>query len=626
MLQSMRNLAQAWPVKLIMGLLMVSFCLWGIGDIFRGNPLGKTVTQVGKTEITVQDLNHAFDENLAQARQKLDPSMTAAQAREMGLLDKTLDTEVKRALVDQDVARLGLDVTPAAVLQIVSQQPQFRTKDGQFNKELFRALLENQRIGETQFLAQGKQEMERQIWLAALSGSRIVPQETIDALYLGRAQKRTLEVVLVDAPKIGGIPAPSDKELHDFYDKNDDLFMAPEYRGVTVALLNTENLAKDIQISDDQVKKEYDSKLDQLAQPEKRDILQVVTQDQAKAEALMKAARTSNDLATAAKSAGENAIPMNEVEEQSLMPELSKQIFALKEGQVSEPVKTQLGWHVLQLKKITAAGTPSFDAIKEKLRADMRRDQAVESSTRIVNQIDDQLAAGHALEDIADTQRLRLVKVPALDVTSKTPEGKLPAELLNKNEVARDAFAQNSGEVSPIEDDKAGTYFIVRTDEITQAGPKPFDAVKQQVADQWKLEAQMAKAKIEADKITKAMQDGKQASEFAHDDGVTVRMSNPLSQLGDTDPLLPASILAQAFKLKKGDVTQAEEQDKQYIVRLAAIADADPTKADPRKGMIAAEVKKNAGDELLDQYIQHLYTLFPVKTNQDLYDRMRQQD
>jgi peptidyl-prolyl cis-trans isomerase D len=618
MLQSMRQMAHSWIVKGLMLFLIISFSIWGIGDIFRGNPLQASVAKAGNTNISVQELNHQFEQTLSQARRMGDPELSARQAKAMGLLDRTLDTTVKRALVDQDIARLGIAVDPQSVLKMVADQPQFRNKDGSFNKDMFRQLLEQQGLNERSFVAQGQQDLSRQILIGALGGSQTVPQTEIDALYKARAQKRVLDVVTVDPEKIGGIPAPDDTALHAYYEKNPQLFTAPEYRGMTIAVLSTDTLTKDITITDDQVKKEYDAKRDELATPEQRDLVQVVTQDEAKA--------ASGDLSAAAKAQGESAVPLDKMEEKNLLPELAKPAFALSQGQVAEPVKTQLGWHVVQVKKIIPAGVPGFDEVKAKLHEDMQRDQAVEAATKIVNQLDDELAAGHSLDDIADGLKLRLIKIPAIDATGLKPDGKEPVELPNRASILKDVFAQGAGETSPIEDDKAGNYYVARTDEVTPSAVMPFIQTKDGVVASWKAQEQLVKAQAEAAKISQKLSGGAPLSSFDSEEGVSTRTSDPLSKLGDSDPLLPPAIVAQAFQLKKGETTSSGGDRKQVVVRLADIIDADPAAKDPRKNMISGDVKQAAGNELLDQYIRHLYDVFPVKIDNARVEQMRQQD
>jgi peptidyl-prolyl cis-trans isomerase D len=626
MLQSIRQMAHSWIIKSLMLFLVVSFSIWGIGDMFRGNSLQKTVASVGRVNISVQQLNQLFERALVEAKQKISPNLTAQQARQMGLMDQALNGEITRQLIDMDIARQGINVGPDVVLKMISEEPQFRNEDGSFNKKLFRQLLEQQRMSEGAFLAQGQVDMSRQLLLKSLNGILLAPQTMVDALFKARAQRRTLDVVTIDADKIGGIPAPDDKALHDFYDKNPQFFEMPEYRSLTIALLSTEAIEKDISITDDQLKKEFEAKSDQLSSPERRDIVQVVLQDETKAKQLAASARAKGDLPKAASEIKETAIPLEQVEKKTLMPALSETVFGLREGGIGDPVKTQLGWHVIQLKKISSAGAPSFDKVKDKLRQDMRRDQAIEEATRIVNKLDDQLAAGNSLDDIADGLRMRLVKIQAVDSRGLMSSGKAPSEFPNKGEVLKFAFGQNAGETSPVADDKAGSYYTVRTDDVTPAGVRPFAEVKDKAAAAWKAHEQKLKAQAKAEKIAKALGEGAGLSSFDKEEGVSSRTSSPLSLLGETDRGLPASLVAKAFKLKKGETATQDAEDKQIVVRLAGIEDVDAEKADTRKNMISGEIKKAESNELIDQYLQYLRTQFPVKLNTALLDRMKQRE
>ncbi|MDE1901429.1 MAG: SurA N-terminal domain-containing protein [Alphaproteobacteria bacterium] len=624
MLQTMRHFAHSWVVKGLMMFLILSFGIWGIGDIFRGNPLQQTVAKAGNETITVGMLNHAFEQTVARARQTISPDLTLAQARQFGLLDKTLDGEIDRALIDQDIKKLNIDVPPQAVLQMIANVPQFRAKDGTFNRELFAMYLQQQGLSETGFVAKGQHDMARQVLLNVLSSSRSVPQIEIDTLYKARAQKRILDVATIDANAMTGIAAPDDKALHDFYDKNPQLFTAPEYRALTIAALSTDAIAKDITISDADVKKAYDDKGDTLAHPEQRDIVQVVLQDEDKAKALAAQARAAGDLAKAAKKDGDAAVPLDALEAKNLMPALATPVFAMKSGAVSDPIHTQLGWHVVEVTKIIPAGKPSFDAVKDSLRAELLHDRAVDQATQIVNKMDDDIAAGEAVEDIANDLKLRLVKIPAVDAQGQTPDGKTPSEFPDKDAMLKDAFAQNAGDTSNIEDDKQGNYYVVRTDQITPAAVKPFDSVKADVAKDWMEHAREAKAHDVAIAVEKDLKAGKPLDSVVQA-GVTVRQSTPVSAIGDTDALLPPDLVQQALRLGKGETAVAAQGGKDYVARVASIVDADMSKPDPRKGMIAPEIKQQMGEEILDEYLDYLHRQFPVRVNTELMAQLRQQ-
>ena len=623
MLQTMRRLAHSWVVKGLMLILMISFSIWGIGDIFRGNPLRETVANIGPVDISVQDLNRLFEETLARVRQQ-NPDMTGKHAREIGLLDRTLDNEIKRQLVDQDIKRLGIAVSPKEVLNTLAAQPQFRKSDGTFNKALFQQLLEHQGLSEQAFLIQGQQDLSRQVLLDSLNGSGAATQTMIDAVYRGKAQTRVFDVVTVDSSKMPVPAAPDDRTLQTFYDAHKDLFTAPEYRSLTIGVLASDSFAKDATISDDQVRKAYDEAGDRLTHPEQRDIVQVVVPTEAEAKKLAALAR-SGGLDKAAKDEKLSAVPLDHVAAGDLLPELATPVFALQAGQVSDPVHTQLGWHVVAVKTIIPAGKPDFNAAKDQLRDDLQRDQAVEAATRMVNQLDDDLAAGKSLDDIADALKMSLVKIPAVDARGLNPKGDEPTEFPNREVLLKDAFNQNAGDTSPVEDDKSGTYYVVRTEDVTPAAARPFDTIKPQVLAMWTSHEQLTAANAEAERIATDLRAGKPLDSVTGLPGVSSRVSSPISALGDSDPLLPPDILAQAMRMKKGEVATAASERNQVVARLKQINVADVSGKDPRQAMIEGQLIEGTRGELLDEYIAHLYRVFPVKIDTPLVDRLRQQ-
>jgi peptidyl-prolyl cis-trans isomerase D len=624
MLQTMRHLAQSWIFKTLMLFLVISFSIWGIGDIFRGNPLQRTVAKSGKMSITVQVLDHAFEQALARARQMFGPDLTPEQARQMGLLDQTLDNLIEHADIEQDVDKLGIDVSDQTLLDQLAMRPQFRDKDGHFDKKLLRQMVANSGMSERGFLDTARKEMAQQQLFDALQSDGKIPQTIVDNIYRARGQKRILDVVTVKNASFTDIPAPDAEVLNAFYQQNAAKFVAPEYRGLTIAILSTDDLAKDITISDEDLKKEYDTRATELARPERRDLVQVVLQDEGAAKQLASAAKSGGNLAAAAKSKGHDAVPLDQVDQKTLLPELAKSAFALQAGQVSEPIKSSLGWHVVQVKKIYAAGTPDFDSAKDQLRVTMKHDQAIESATRLVNQLDDQLAAGHALEDIADGMKLRLVKIPAVDANGKMPDGADPVELPDREDVLKAAFGQASGETSPVLDDRKGDYIVVRTDEVATAAVPPFDKIKDRVTAEWKAAEQAKRSEAEADQIVKAMRDGKPAASFAAQKGVEVRVSKPVSLLGDTDADLPQTVLPQVFKMKKGEVVAMPLPDRQLILRLTDLVDADPA-GNAAWSRVAGELQGQMPNELTDQYIKYLRVIFPVEIDRNLLDSLRQQ-
>ncbi len=625
MLQILRDASKSWAAKTLMILLIVSFGIWGIGDMFRGNPLQRTVAKVGKMTISVQALEIEFEKALPEARSVFGPDLSAPKARMLGVMDRTLALMIENASFDQEVKRLGINVGDEVILDRIAAQPELRDKDGKFNTQLWKQALAKGGFSERSFIDSERRSNGRRLLFETVANSVPPPKIMLDHLYMARGAKRMLEVLTLENASIADIPAPVDQELQDYYQSHNEMFMKPEYRAVSIVRLATEELTKDVSVSDEELKKAYEERANDLAVPEQRDFFQVVLQDEAKAKAVAEAAKKSNDLAAAAKSLGHNIIELKKIDEKSTLPELYTTFFAMEENQISDAVKSGLGWHVVQLKKIYPPGQPTFDEAKEKLREVMKNELAADVLAHTVNQLDDLLAGGNSLEDVADTLKMRFIKIPELDAHGKLPNGQVPPEFPELIDVVNAAFSQNTGENSSVIDDKKGNYYVVRVDSINQAHVEPFDDVKDKVITAWKKEKQAVRAKAEAEDIAKAIRDGKAYTSFASRKGVAVRLSKPISLLGEIDKDIPPQALPSILKMKKDDVITIPADTHQYVIKLADIVPVDPARPDNAYGKVVAEVSDKFMYEQIEEYSQFLRNRFPVKIYQDVLESRKAQ-
>lgn len=625
MLQIMRTLSKSWVAKALMILLIVSFGIWGIGDMFRGNAMERTVAKVGKIVITRQTVEREFERALPEARRVFGADLTAPKARMLGVLERTLIGLTENLKFDLEVKRLGINVGDEIILAKLAAQPELRDKDGHFNTQLWREALARGGYTERSFIDSERKSDARHLLLETLINDVKAPKIMTDSLYSARGAKRILEVLTLDNAGMTDVPQPDDAALEDFHKEHGDMFSVPEYRALTIVRLATDDVSKDISITEDDLKKAYESRKGEFAHPEQRDYVQVLFQDEAKAKSFATAVKAGGNLVATAKAQGLSPIDLNRVDEKSILQELYAPLFAMEDGQISDALKSSLGWHVVQQKKVYPAGTPSFEEARDKLSETMMREQAADAVARTVNQLDDSLAAARSLEDVADTLKLRMIKIPAVDTDGKTPDGKDPGELPAREELLPAAFGLNAGETSQVIDDKKGNYYVVRVDDVNAAHVEAFDKVKDKVVEAWRKQKQAEQAAAEAETMAQAIRDGKKTTSFAGRKGVEVWLSKPISLLGDIDTNVPASSMANVFQMKKDDVITATGPDRQYILRLADIAAVDPAHPDDTRLKVVKDIDDKLPYELIDEYSTFLNLRFPVKVDQELLDTMKKQ-
>lgn len=625
MLQSMRDLSKSWIAKGLMLLLIVSFGIWGIGDMFRGNPMQREVAKIGGTVIAYHDLEREFQRALPEARRVFGSDLSAPKARMLGVLDRTLNLMIENALFDQETRRLGIDVGDDVILEKLASQPELRDKNGAFNTKLWQEALSRNGFTERSFIDTERATQTRVLFFDSMTNGVKPPKTMVDALYRAQGAKRILEILALANASVKDTSTPDDAALETFYKAHQNDFSVPEYRAITLGRLVAADIAKDLTLSEDDLKKAYDARIADFTHPEQRDLVQVVLQDEEKAKAFAQAARANGDLAATAKAKGLTPVELPGVEEKTILPELYATVFALGEKDISQAVKSSMGWHVVQVKAIHPAGQTPFDQAKAKLRETLQNEKAVDAMTRAVNRLDDSLAASHPLEDMADELHLRIVKIPALNAQGKTPEGKSPDELVDPKDVLRTAFGQAAGETSQVLDEGNGNYVVVRTDDIAPSHIESFEKAKDAVRAAWIRDQQAQQAKKQAEDIAKALREGKKATSYASHPGIEVRLSKPISLLGQMDEQIPPTAYGRILQMKKGDVIVLPDSDRQYILRLADIAPVDPENPDSTRLKVVKEFDEKLPYETLDSYSTFLRQRFPVKINEELLDSMKKQ-
>ena len=623
MLQAIRSRAGSYVVKVLFALLILTFGIWGIGDIFRSRGTDTAVATVGDQSIRAEELQTALRRALEQLSARFGSTIDAQQAKQLGLVDQTLAQLIDRSLIDQEAAHLGLDVSEDLIRSVITANPSFRGSDGRFDRGLFGSVLAANNLTEDQYVALLRHDIPRNDLLHAVTAGAAAAQPVVDLLYRYRNEKRTADIVAVPAAGAPDVGQPSEDELKAFYDKYPDLFRAPEYRGFTLVSLSPSDLAKGIEIPEAKLKEEYDQRQDELQIPERRDVEQILapTEEKAKeAEAALAAGKDWREVATKITGQDPDTIDLGLMRREEMPKALGEVAFELPLTKPSEPVKTPLGWHILRVVKIEPPVTQTFDEAKPKLEADLAQQEAVDRIYKVANNVDDALAGGATLSDAAEKFGLKTTTVEAVDLGGHDPQDKPVTLPVSAGDVLKLAVATDRGQTSRVTETPDGAIFALHVDKVIPSQVKPLDEVKDKVVAAWQADRRREIVAKEAEELAAAVTPEKRLATVAGEKGLNATTSPPFTRHPESDTAVPPPLVGKLFAAKPGEVVTAADATGSYVAQLDEVQRPEDVSQTAAAGL-SHELDTAEQVDLAEEFTRALRAHFPVEIRREALDR-----
>ena len=614
MIEMMRTKAGSWIAKILAGLLILSFAVWGIGDVIRGPVIGEVVAKVGNSEISRTELSNQVRQLMSIMRRQLGGNFDAQQATQLGLIDQTVDQQVNSRLITLETQSLGLGAGEELIRQTILGDKRFQTAGGQFDRLTFRRFLQNEDLSEARYVDLLRQEITQGQVTNALRTSAYAPKALLNTIYKYRNEQRVAEIVKIPFGKASQIRTPKETELVEFHKKNPAQFTAPEYRQVTAIFLDPAEVAKELTPSADRIKEEYEYRKETRTVPERRALEQVLFQDEAKAKSFADITKSGRAFAVAAKELAKAAPnDLGNLRKQDLPPKVGDAAFKLSVNGVTSPIKTALGWHVVHVKKIEEGRTPTFDSLKAEISRDLAREMAVDNIVKLTGKLDDALAGGANLEDAASTVSAKVLKFTAVDSTGKGPDGK-PVSGLPKSPLFLEKIATTpKDETTNVEETQKGGFFVLKVEAITPPTLKPLSAVRNQIVDVWKQSQVRGATKKKAETLQKAAQNGVGLSAAGKTGGYSVKTGKPVSRfIKPPGSIVSDSLQGTLFNAKKGDVVIAASNDGYSIAEIKQVIKAEPGKNQAEEKSLTTQLQNVVSADTIAQYLGALRKTYPV--------------
>ena len=631
MLNAMRKRAGSWIVKALLLLLVLSFAIWGIGDVFYGGARNPTVATVGGSEISAGELSTAFNQSLNNLQRQLGGQIDREQAIQLGLMQQTLRDLVARRLIDLRARDMGITVADDTLRALITQNPAFQT-GGQFDRNRFDQLLRANGLTEDGYLAMLRQDVMRSTLTGSLAGPLSAPVSLVDALYRHRNEQRSGRYLAIDPASITDLPEPSAEELQAYHDAHPERFTAPEFRKITFITLAPEDLSEEVEVSDEQVEAEYQARIARYRTPERRTVEQLLATDRAALEQAAERVAEGASFAEAAEALAEQGVvadQLGEVVRGGLPTELEDAIFATAEGGVSALTESPFGWHLFRVSGIEPETVTPLAEVRDELREELQLTEARDRLPAFANQLDDELAAGIPLPEAAAALGLETETVDAVDRQGRDPADETPGVLPAWPEFLTIAFETPAGEVSLLEETDAGTYFVVQVDEVQPPRLRPVEEVQAELIEAWQAEQRSELARERAETLLARLRDGLTLEALAAEAGVTVQ---PIAPVKRTDQGLEAgltpTLIDALFKAPPGTVAKevVPLRNRFAIVATDEVIAADPAADPDGVAQLRTQLEGEMRADLLSQFEAALRRDYAVEIDNAALDQLISSD
>lgn len=616
MLDAMRKRASSWFVRALLLVLIASFAVWGIGDVFLGRQDIEVAATVGTVEVPLSEVDRVFETDRRALQEQLGVVLDRQQAASFGLLNRSLQSLVARAMVDQHAMDLGLGVADVEVAEAIREDPAFQSA-GSFDRIRFDTFLRASGLSEAQFVESMRREIGRNRILDTFRALIAAPEPLAERIGVFRGETRggTVLVVPRDAMNVG---EPDQAALQTLLEAEPDRFTAPEYRDLTIVTLTPDTILDEIEIDDATLREEYEIRQDFYTQPERRRVGQLLASDATVIEAARAALDDGAVFAELAETMADDGLSyatIGPTTEAELPPELAGPIFALGQDEVSEPTESLFGWHLFRLIDSEPELVRSFDEVRDEIRVDLARDLAIDQLPELAAALDDGIAAGETLEAAAAGIGVEPLRFAAIDAEGRDEAGGAisgaPAA-----DILAGIFAAPVGETSLLEETTAGSFYMYRVDAIEAPRPRELAEVEDELTELWLIEERNRLAGEEVEALMAEARAGRTLEAIAAEKGepVTVRSFEPVARNADGSSvgLTPAAVAA-LFDAAEGELVREPVPTGQgmAILRVDDIIIPD----NPVTPDLLAQLQAGIRNDILAQYEAALRDRYTVEIN-----------
>jgi peptidyl-prolyl cis-trans isomerase D len=599
MLAAIRAFAKSWVASLLIGLLVVSFSVWGIRDVLHPK-FSDAVVTAGAHETSPNEFKRMFEGMRQQAGQQAGQDLSVTDAIAAGLDQRALNEVEAADAFAEYLRRIGLVPAPQLVVNQLRQQPGFFNALGQFDKDTYQTKLASVGLTAKQYESLMADDVAQNHLAAGLAAGLKTPDIYGAVIASYELESRNVSYLILNPKSVPPPAAPTDAQLQTLLNQNATALTRPEVRTVSLVRFSAKAIAPSMPIDEMAVQKLYADRKASLSQPEKRSLVEFSTKDAARAAEIVASLKAGQDPDAVGKSAGVVPIVLTDKPLGGIVdPAVAQAAFAAQNGQVVGPITSGLaGYAVIKLIKITPASVPTLDSLRPQLEADVKTDAAIEKVFNGVKKYGDVHDSGANLADAARAAGVTPVTVGPITAQGAGLDGQPAPGVTPK--VLKEAFSLPQGGESEMEDEGNGEYFALRVEKISPPTLRTLAEIKPQLTQVYMQQALAKALSDKADQVVQAIQKGESFDAAAASAGVKAGVLNGVTRAAlQQGKQIGPEMIEKLFAAKQGQVFDGQIGQVQVMV---ARIDA----SQPAAGVDVARATAGQGPALAKQIFQDL--------------------
>lgn len=582
-------------IWILMGLLILG--LGGFGAENFGGSVSSIGT-VGDRDIDLRDYARTLQREIQAASAQIGQPVSFEQAQALGI-DRAVQARViATAALDNEAARIGLSVGDDELRRRLVSIPAFTGAGGAFDRDSYKLTLQQEGLGEAEFEGKLRDEAARTLLQGAVLGATAAPEALVARLAAWLTETRDFTVAeLIASDLAEPVGAPDEAALKTYYEAHPDDFTRPETRHVTYVWLSPEMLSDRVELDDEALRKTYQERIGEFVTPERRLVERLIYPSEAEAAAAK--ARLDKGEITFEELAKERGLTLADID----LGEMSKEalgaageaVFALEEPGVVGPLPTDLGPALFSMNGILEAQETTFEEAGEDLAAEATSDQARRLITEESNGIEDLLASGATLEDVAKEKGMEL---GTIDFSAES-EGGIAAYTAFRD-AAKAVKAEDFPTLGQLDD---GGVFALRLDRIDPPALRPLDEVRDSAVAGWQRDETHRRLVALGEEIRAKVDAGTPLASS----GLVATRYEDFARGGfvaDT----PAEVAARAFDLPDGGIAVVDTPGRVHVVSVTGVHAADPSSEEVVKvrEAIEAQIGQSLAEDMFQLFTQDL--------------------